>query len=67
MLLYLSFYSLIPSLVEFLEMLQVSASIGISFYSEENQATTQLIIDQADKAMYKAKREGKNCFKVVLF
>ena len=49
------------------EMLQVSASIGISFYSEENQATTQLIIDQADKAMYEAKREGKNCFKVVLF
>lgn len=42
--------------------LQVSASIGISFYSKENQVSIGELIDQADSAMYEAKIKGKNCF-----
>jgi diguanylate cyclase (GGDEF)-like protein/PAS domain S-box-containing protein len=42
--------------------LQVSASIGISFYSPQNKVEIQELISQADKAMYEAKGNGKNCF-----
>jgi diguanylate cyclase (GGDEF)-like protein len=42
--------------------LQVSASIGISFYCTENQVSIGQLINQADNAMYEAKRKGKNCF-----
>jgi len=42
--------------------LKVSASIGISFYSSDNQVSIGQLINQADNAMYEAKRKGKNCF-----
>jgi diguanylate cyclase (GGDEF)-like protein/PAS domain S-box-containing protein len=42
--------------------LQVSASIGISFYCLDNQVFIAELINQADNAMYEAKRKGKNCF-----
>ncbi len=45
--------------------LQVSASIGVSFYGHDNPVSIKHLISQADSAMYEAKREGKNCF--VLF
>ena len=39
----------------------VSASVGISFYPDDaNDA--QSLLQHADTAMYRAKREGKNCF-----
>jgi len=40
-----------------------TSSIGISFYSpyELNYKT---LIKQADKALYQAKEDGRNCFKV---
>ncbi|MDX9744196.1 MAG: diguanylate cyclase [Arcobacteraceae bacterium] len=41
---------------------QVSASVGISFYCTENQVSIGQLINQADNAMYEAKRKGKNCF-----
>ena len=43
-------------------MLQVSASIGISFYCDDNKVSIGQLINQADSAMYEAKRKGKNCF-----
>jgi diguanylate cyclase (GGDEF)-like protein/PAS domain S-box-containing protein len=46
-------------------VLKVSASIGISFYSNNGQAqklTSDALIRQADQAMYVAKRAGKNRF-----
>lgn len=42
--------------------LKVSASIGVSFYSSHNQVSIKLLINQADEAMYEAKRKAKNCF-----
>lgn len=45
--------------------LQVSASIGVSFFNSENPISIKHLISQADSAMYKAKKRGKNCF--VLF
>lgn len=43
-------------------MLKVSASIGISFYPQENSLGSDALIRQADVAMYKAKSSGKNQF-----
>lgn len=40
---------------------QVSGSIGIGVYSEDNQVTLQQLYEQADIALYQAKRAGKNC------
>ena len=42
--------------------LRVSASIGISFYSSNNEAEIKLLQEQADQAMYEAKKRGKNRF-----
>ena len=44
--------------------LQVSASIGISFYSKDNDVDTKTLQKQADQAMYLSKTKGKNCFTV---
>lgn len=42
--------------------LQVSASIGISFYPQTDEIEPEQLIRQADQAMYQAKLEGKNRF-----
>jgi PleD family two-component response regulator len=45
----------------------VSASIGISNYSPDNNSkliTVDDFIKQADDAMYAAKNQGKNCYYV---
>lgn len=40
--------------------LRVSASIGVSFYNQQNELDADQIIRQADQAMYQAKMKGKN-------
>ena len=44
------------------EEFQVSISIGISTFSKDNH-NDSILLKQADKAMYKAKKSGKNTFK----
>ncbi len=44
--------------------LKVSASIGISFYCENNEVDINLLQEQADQAMYEAKKRGKNRFSI---
>nr|WP_319566335.1 EAL domain-containing protein [uncultured Rhodoferax sp.] len=44
--------------------LQVSASIGVSFYPQESDIDADQLIRQADQAMYQAKLAGKNRFHV---
>lgn len=42
------------------EVMQVTGSIGVTFYPSESEDADQLLRD-ADQAMYAAKQEGKNC------
>lgn len=42
--------------------LRLSASIGVSFYPQDQAADTDDLLRQADMAMYKAKKSGKNCY-----
>lgn len=42
--------------------LQVSASIGVTFYPQENEIGPEALLRQADHAMYEAKGAGKNQF-----
>jgi diguanylate cyclase (GGDEF)-like protein len=44
--------------------LQVSASIGISFYEGEQSKTAEALMREADVAMYQAKLAGKNQYRV---
>ncbi|MCK9373707.1 MAG: diguanylate cyclase [Sulfuricurvum sp.] len=39
---------------------QVSASIGVTFYPQEHEVDGDQLIRQADQAMYEAKQSGKN-------
>ncbi len=41
-------------------MLQVSASLGVSFYPQEDPVDADQLLRQADQAMYQAKLSGKN-------
>ncbi|MHC5831813.1 MAG: diguanylate cyclase, partial [Nostoc sp.] len=41
------------------DTIRVSASIGISIYPDNSQ-DSETLIEQADAAMYRAKRLGKN-------
>ncbi|CAB1369298.1 diguanylate cyclase domain-containing protein [Denitratisoma oestradiolicum] len=41
----------------------VTASIGISLYPDHGQEL-EALVDAADKAMYRAKEQGRNCFHV---
>lgn len=47
--------------------LQLSASIGVNFYSGEDNIDYETFISQADKAMYTAKYSGKNQYKFFNF
>ena len=40
--------------------INVSASIGVTFYPQKEKLETDQIIKQADQAMYRAKMSGKN-------
>lgn len=40
--------------------LHVTASIGVTFYTESNAVNAEVLLDQADNAMYQAKLAGKN-------
>jgi diguanylate cyclase (GGDEF)-like protein/PAS domain S-box-containing protein len=42
-------------------ILQVSASIGVTFYPQAGDVTGDQLIQQGDQAMYQAKKAGKNC------
>ena len=44
--------------------LQVSASLGVSFYPQEDAVDADLLLRQADQAMYQAKLAGKNRYHV---
>lgn len=44
--------------------IKYTMSIGISIYDEENNVNLDKLISQADRALYEAKADGKNCVKV---
>ncbi|UOA10347.1 EAL domain-containing protein [Methylobacter sp. S3L5C] len=44
--------------------LQVSASMGVTFYPQTEEADADLLIRQADQAMYQAKMRGKNRYNI---
>ena len=41
-------------------MLQVSASLGVTFYPQSDEVDADQLLRQADQAMYQAKLAGKN-------
>ncbi|OGB33934.1 MAG: hypothetical protein A3F78_14010 [Burkholderiales bacterium RIFCSPLOWO2_12_FULL_61_40] len=51
--------------VEFGErILQVSASLGVTFFPQSGEVDSDQLLRQADQAMYRAKMAGKNCYHV---
>ena len=46
------------------KIIHVSASIGISFYPQEDEVDGDQLIRQADQAMYEAKQSGKNRYHI---
>ncbi|MBO4967467.1 MAG: GGDEF domain-containing protein, partial [Pseudomonas sp.] len=40
---------------------RISGSVGISIYNADNQVLLERLYEQADIALYQAKRAGKNC------
>lgn len=42
--------------------LQVSASLGVTFFPQSKEADSEQLLRQADQAMYRAKVAGKNCY-----
>lgn len=45
-------------------MIQVSASVGVTFYPQDEDVDGDQLIRQADQAMYEAKQAGKNRFHI---
>lgn len=45
-------------------IIQVSASIGVAFYPQDNEVNGDQLIRQADQAMYIAKQSGKNRYHI---
>ncbi|MGA3081332.1 MAG: EAL domain-containing protein [Terracidiphilus sp.] len=45
-------------------VLQVSASLGVTFYPQARDVDADLLLRQADHAMYQAKLAGGNCFHI---
>ncbi|HEY8907351.1 MAG TPA: EAL domain-containing protein, partial [Rhodoferax sp.] len=46
------------------QVLQVSASLGVTFYPQAEEVDADLLLRQADQAMYQAKLAGKNRYQV---
>jgi len=46
------------------EVLQVSASVGVTYYPQRTDLDSQQLLRQADVAMYQAKHSGKNQFHI---
>ncbi|MBU0720917.1 bacteriohemerythrin [bacterium] len=46
------------------DTLKYTASIGISIFDYKNETELKTILDRADKALYEAKKSGRNCIKV---
>jgi len=46
------------------QQLQVSASVGVTFYPQHEDTSPDQLMRQADQAMYQAKRKGKNRMQV---
>ncbi len=44
--------------------LQVSASMGVTFYPQAHDIDAGQLLRQADQAMYQAKMTGKNCYRI---
>ena len=44
--------------------LQVSASLGVTFYPQAEELEADQLLRQADHAMYQAKLAGKNCYHI---
>lgn len=44
------------------ERLDVSASIGLTVFNEDNIVSEEELCKQVDIALYKAKERGKNCY-----
>ncbi len=45
--------------------LQVTASLGITFYPQTQDLVAEQLLDQADKAMYQAKKAGMNRYHII--
>jgi len=43
-------------------MLEVTISLGVTFYPQADEIEPDQLVRQADQAMYKAKLAGKNCY-----
>lgn len=46
------------------QTLQVSASLGVTFYPQAQEVADDQLLHQADHAMYQAKGEGKNRYRI---
>ncbi|MDD5229460.1 MAG: EAL domain-containing protein [Methylococcales bacterium] len=55
------FHLSINNKIEHQQEVHIGASIGISIYGEHG-ITPQSLMDKADAALYKAKKNGRNCF-----
>jgi diguanylate cyclase (GGDEF)-like protein len=44
--------------------LQVSASLGVTFYPQANDVGADQLLRQADQAMYQAKVAGRNRYQI---
>lgn len=52
-----------PALIDDIKI-QVSASVGVTFYPQATDVTAEQLLRQADQAMYRAKQAGKNRFHI---
>jgi diguanylate cyclase (GGDEF)-like protein/PAS domain S-box-containing protein len=46
------------------EQLAVTTSLGVVFYRGDAASTTSTLMEQADKALYRAKHEGRNTYRL---